>query len=149
MAAVQRFDHSMIERYLRARSLKFLRDSDGDFIVQFSYNDEMGCSVDMYLMVQGQQKDIYSVWGVSDRRIPKNDWGKAIMLCNEWNKLRRWPKAYLYVKDPATDTTGSIRLEYQIDLEEGIHQELFDDFTSSGIDGTFAFWKWAHQEQGL
>jgi hypothetical protein len=149
MATVQKFDHSMIEKFLRSSSLKFLRDSDGDFVVQFGYSDKMGCELDIFLVVEGSKQHIYRILGIADKRIQKNDWGRAIMVCNTWNKERRWPKAYLYVKDAATDTTGSIRLEQQVDLETGIHQELLDDFSFTSIGGILQFWEWAHQEQGL
>ncbi len=148
MATVQKFDHSMIERSLRASQMKFLRDSDGDFIVQFGYSDDMGCELDVYLIVGGRQADIYNVMGMSNMRIPKNDWGRAVMLCNTWNKEKRWPKAYLNVKDP-NDATATIIVEQQIDLEKGIHQELLDDFTLTMISGMLHFWEWAHKEQGL
>ncbi len=85
----------------------------------------------------------------SDKRIPKSDWGRAVMICNTWNKERSWPKAYLFVRNPSTDTHGLIVLEDVIDLEKGIHQELLDDFSLTSIATAISFWKWAHKEQGL
>ena len=149
MPIVQKFDRTMIEKILRAHTLKFLRDSDGDFIVQIGHSDKLGCELDILLIAGGTNAQIFSVTGRTNKRIPKSDWGRAVMICNTWNKEKRWPKAYLYVKDPSTDLTASILLEQQIDLEHGIHEELLDDFTFTTISGMFAFWEWAHQEQGL
>jgi len=149
MPTVQKFSRSMIEKYLKAKNLKFLRDSDGDFRISFAYDEDTGCKLDVWFIAGGPQGDIYYVGVHSDKRIPKSDWGRAVMLCNTWNKERRWPKAYLYVHDPSTDTVGSIRLEEQIDLEKGIHQELLDDFTDTVIASANLFWEWAHKEQGL
>jgi len=149
MPTVQKFDHTMIEKYLKNRELKYLRDSEGDYRVDFAYDEDTGCEMTVWLIASGRNHEIYSVLVLSDKAIPKSDWGKAAMLCNTWNKERRWPKAYLFVRDPATDMRGEIRLEQQIDLEQGIHQELFNDFTNTMILGSFLFWEWAHKEQGL
>jgi hypothetical protein len=149
MPNVQKFDHDMIKKYLHAHDLKYLIDSDGDFLVQFGYADEWGCSLKIYLIVGGTRKDIYVIKVYSDKRISRGDWTRVIGLCNTWNKERRWPKAYLHVDDPAADQTGLVVVEQHIDLEKGIHQELLDDFTSTMIMGAFQFWKWVHQEQGL
>lgn len=149
MASVQKFDRSMIEKALRGASLKYLRDSDGDFIVQFGHSDKMGCEVDILLLAAGSKAEIYSVTGRSNKRIPRSDWGRAMTICNTWNKEKRWPKAYLYMENPSTDTTAAIVLEHQIDLEHGIHQELLDDFTFTIVAGIFSFWEWAHEHQGL
>jgi len=149
MSTVQRFDHTVIEKYLKGRDLKYLRDSEGDYRIDFAYDEDTGCELTVWLIASGQHNEIYEVLVISDKRIPKSDWEKIIMLCNTWNRERRWPKAYLYVRDSATDTIGHIRLEQQIDLEQGIHQELFNDFTNTIILGAFLFWEWAHKEQNL
>jgi len=149
MPIVQNFDRSMIETHLRRRALQFLTDSDGDFVAQFRYDEEIGGELTVQYMAEGSQNEIYTLRVRSSRTIPKNSWGRAIMSCNTWNKERRWPKAYLYVRDSMTDSSGEIILEEQIDLEKGVHQELLDDFTET-VEGTaFAFWKWAYKEQGL
>ena len=149
MPTVQKFDRNMIERYLKSRSWKYLIDSDGDYRVEFAMDDEAGCELTVWLIMGGPNKEIYDCMIWSSRRVKKEEWGKAILMCNDWNKQKRWPKAYVYVRDRNTDTVGDIRLEQQMDLETGIHQELFDDFTSTIISGAHAFWKWATKEQGF
>ncbi len=149
MPTVQKLDYRMIEKYLKGRDLKYLRDSDGDYQVGFTYDEDFGCSLTVWLIVSGQSRDTYMVLVMSDKHIPKSDWARAIMLCNTWNKERRWPKAYLSVNNPDADTIGEIRLEHQIHLKMGIHQELLNDFTDMAISGAYLFWRWAHKEQGL
>jgi hypothetical protein len=149
MPAVRKFDQDMIKKYLKAFNLKYLIDSDGDFLVQFSYTDEWGTALKVYLILAGTQKDVYAIKVYSDTRIPKKDWSRALDLCNTWNKEKRWPKACLHVDNPATDTSGMIVVEQHIDLEKGIHQELFNDYTSTILMGAFQFWEWAHKEKNL
>ena len=149
MAYVQTFDRSMIESSLRSASLRFLRDDDGDFIVQFGYDSATDCEINIGFDVSGNTHSVYSIHGTSDKRIPRNDWGRVVMMCNTWNKERRWPKAFLYTRNPGSDATATIVLEENLDLDTGIHQELLDDFTLTTISGILQFWKWAHQEQGL
>jgi hypothetical protein len=149
MADVQEFTRGMIEKYLKGRSLKYLVDDEGDFRVGFAYDEETGCSMVFWLIAGGSKDQIYLVRCMTDKKIPRSDWQSAIMLCNSWNKETRWPKAYLYVKDQATDTVGEIYLEEQIDVGVGIHQELLEDFTDTVIGTANEFWKWAHKEKGM
>ena len=149
MAVVEQFSRSMIERYLRVNQLRSLRDSDGDFHVEFGYEDETGCELTVLLEATGAEQSIYSVVVVSNRRVPRNEWGRVVALCNEWNEDTRWPKAYFHVRSAASDMHGSVILEEHIDLEAGIHWELFESWTTLVIGAGFRFWKWAHQEKGL
>ena len=149
MPEILTFDHAMIETYLQAREYRYLRDQEGDYRVEFSYNEDRDCALKIWLIVSGTRRQIYHVWIWAEKRIRRDDWDRALRLCNTWNKENRWPKAYLHVNDPATDATGEIRLEENIDLEKGIHQELFDDWTDTAIATASNFWKWIHQEHGL
>lgn len=146
MPTVREFSSAMVEEYLRSRDLKYLRDSDGDFLVRYAYEDEIGCELNMWLIAGGSSKKIYRVLVRSDKRINRDQWDRTYSLCNLWNKERRWPKAYLSWNED-DDQTGEICLEGQIDLEVGIHQELFNDFTTTVLATAYQFWKWAHQEQ--
>jgi hypothetical protein len=146
---VERFERPMIERFLRSSTLKFLRDSDGDFIVQFAYDDVIAGSLSLFFIAEGSDESIYRILAMSDRRIPKENWIKAITLCNTWNRQCRWPKAYLDVRDPDNDTTATIHLESQIGLQAGVHQALLDDFSNITVAGAWQFWLWAHSEKGL
>ena len=148
MPTVQTFSRAMIENYLRKIDLRYLTDRDGDFHVAFSYEADYGGSLTYLIMVEGKSSSILAVRIISDRRIAKSDWGRAVMACNTWNRERRWPKAYL-IADAAEDDTGKISLDLDVDLEQGVHQELLDEMLDSVFFGGGFFWKWAHQEQGL
>jgi len=140
----------MVERFLKGKDVKYLVDSDGDFQVRFGYDDDWGCGLDIWLTIQGQDADVYTIRAHADRRVPRDQWGQAIMMCNTWNCEKRWPKAYLHVGDAESDSTGEIILEEQLDTgDAGIHQELLDHLTLTIIAGCHLFWTWAHQEQGF
>ena len=149
MPTVEKFSQAMLEKYVKARGWKYLRDGDGDFRVDFAYDDSTGCELTLWLIADGRQKEIFYVRVASDKRIPKTDWARAMMICNTWNKDRRWPKAYLNVRNPDTDTTATIALEQHLDCEKGIHQELLEDFANTIWATSISFWEWAHKEQGL
>ncbi len=149
MPTVQKFTRDMIEKHLRARNLHFLRDSDGDFCVEFARDADSGRELTMWLMAQGKNQDIYTIRIDADRPFTRNDWGRAMMLCNTWNCDKRWPKAYLYVRDWEKDQVGEIKLEDNVDLGVGVHQELLDDITSTIFTGACLFWEWMAKEQGI
>ncbi|REJ38876.1 MAG: YbjN domain-containing protein [Microcystis flos-aquae TF09] len=146
---VQSFDRCMIESYLKDKDFNYLKDRDGDFQLTFRRDDKMGCELTFFFMAQGEEGSIYVITAFSDKPIPRSDWGKALMFCNTWNKEIRWPKAYLSASDPDNDTTGKIVLEEHIDLCEGIHQALLNDFTDTVLSTAIQFWQRAHQQEGF
>lgn len=146
---VQTFNRGMIEAFMKQSGMKYLTDSDGDFLIHWGYDEATGCAMNLQFSAQGNKKHIYAITVIAEKRIPRNDWGRAVMICNTWNKEKRWGKAYLYVDDPATDATGMIVFDNHMDLEQGIHQELFNDLTLTIVSAANSFWEWAHKEQGL
>ncbi|MBX5452076.1 YbjN domain-containing protein [Thermogemmatispora sp.] len=147
MATVEPFSHAMIEAFLRSQNLRFLRDEENDFVVQFNYNPECACELTFYLTAQGEQKEIYSLLCRSDRRFEPDGWERALVLCNTWNRERRWPRSYLLSYERDGTAYGEICLDMHIDLGTGIHQELLADLTSTFIATSFSFWRWLRQEQ--
>lgn len=148
MSVVRQFGSEVIETYLKEKGFRYLVDSDGDYTIAFAYEDDWGCALDVWLLRGGSEREIYGIRVFSDKRIPREDWARVIHMCNTWNRERRWPKASLDIKD-SSSLTSKIILEFDIDLEAGIHQELFDDITGTMIAAGSQFWKWAHLEQGL
>ncbi len=142
---VKKFDREMIRVALKKRELNFLTDQDGDFHVNFSYDDDWGCELKILLMIQGQQQDIFTISVTATKKIPKEDFGRAIMLCNEWNRTRLFPLAFLAYND--NESTGNIFLQYHLDTEKGIHQEFIDYYVVMIMSTAMKFWKWVHQEK--
>ncbi len=149
MAIVKQFDRSMIEQFLKSTGLRYLRDNDGDFIVQFGYDTDRGNEITVMLLASGTKSNIFAIYAESSTIIQPQDVDRAIRMCNTWNADKRWPKAYLRMRQDAGRSYGRIVLEGQLDLEKGVHQELFDDFTGTIIATANAFWEWAHKEQGF
>ncbi|MCX6741502.1 MAG: YbjN domain-containing protein [Candidatus Parcubacteria bacterium] len=147
MMEVKPFNREMIEAFLKSNDLPYDVDEDGDISFGFSGDEKTGCAMRIWLMVAGENKDVYDLRIYADRTFPKEEWSKAVMACNEWNDAKRWPKAYFHVSDP--DTEGQVDCEGDIDLEAGIHQELFDDFSLTIITRAQAFWEWMHSEKGF
>lgn len=142
MAKVDKFERNMIQRSLDSMGLRYLRDSDGDFVILFARDDDAGCELQARIMAVGQNHEILAVHMQSDARMESNDTGLLCRVCNLWNREHRWPKAYV-------DDEGDIILEEQIDLEKGIHQELLHHFIATTVAAGHRFWVWAHKDQEL
>ena len=145
---VQRFTRDMIRHYLDGQGLTYLRDIPGDFRLDFAYDDDLGCATSFWLMAVGQHEEIFGLEARSTKRFSRDSWDWALYLVNEWNKKMRYPKAYFLVANPETDKTEEIRLEQYIDLEKGVHQELFDSLVFTIMGGATRFWTWL-KEQNL
>jgi hypothetical protein len=144
--SVQKFTRAMIKRYLDTQGLSYLRDTPGDFRVDFAYDDDLGCAISFWLMAVGQREEIFGLEARSTKRFSRDSWDWALFLVNEWNKRMRYPKAYFLVADPETDKTGEIRLEQYLDLERGIHQDLFDSTVYTMMGGATRFWSWLKEQ---
>jgi hypothetical protein len=149
MATVQPFNTGMIETCFKQRGIKYLVDSESNLMIHWGYDEATGCSMNLHFSAQGSKKHIYAITVIAEKPVPKSEWGRAMMICNTWNKDKRFGKAYLYVNDPANDATGMIVFDNHMDLEEGIHQELLNDLTFTIMAAANDFWEWAHKEQGL
>jgi hypothetical protein len=149
MGFVESFGHAMIEAFLEEDGLHYLRDRDGDFIVQFNYDEEINGHPRFLLAVAGDDDEQYCLRGDTLRRIPRPDWDRFMRLCNEWNAQYKMPKVYLEVDDPNTSATGRVVCEQWLDLEAGVHQELVNHLTSTFFSACFGFWRWLGRQDAL
>ena len=149
MVYVEAFSHAMIETFLDEDGLQYLRDRDGDFVVQFGYDEEVDGHPRFLLAIAGDAEEQYCLRGDTLRRIPRSDWDRLIRLCNEWNAHYKMPKVYFEVDDPNASTTGRVVCEQWIDLEMGVHQQLVNHLTSTFFSSCFGFWRWLERQKIL
>jgi hypothetical protein len=149
MGFVEPFSHAMIEAFLEENDLRYLRDRDGDFVVEFGYDDEIAGHPRFLLAAVGDDHEQYCLRGDTLRRVPRPDWDRLLRLCNEWNALYKMPKVYFEVDDPNSSTTGRVVCEQWLNLEPGLHQELFNQLTSSFFSACFGFWRWLERQDDL
>ncbi len=100
MGIVETFGHAMIQAFLEDSELHYLRDRDGDFVVEFGYDEEVLGHPRFMLVASGDDHEQYCLRGDTMKRIPKAEWDRLIRLCNEWNAQYKLPKVYLEIDDP-------------------------------------------------
>jgi len=127
----------MAQRYCRNHDLHFLTDEDGDLLIPFSDMDLF-----IHLVSTGSKGNIYQILCRSTQEFDMARSDKAIALCNQWNEEKRWPVAYV---SPDGDTF-TFSLEQELDLVEGIHQELFESYTTTTIASCLQFWEWLPEQ---
>ena len=149
MGFAESFSHAMIEAFLEEADLHFLRDQDGDFVVEFGYSEEVGGHPRFLLAVEGDDDEQYCLRADTLRRIPKADWDRLLRLCNEWNSFYKMPKVYLEVDDPNASTTGRVVCEQWLNLETGLSQELLNALTNTFFSACFGFWRWLERQNAL
>jgi uncharacterized Zn-finger protein len=143
------FSHAMIEAFLEEDGLTYLRDRDGDFIVQFGFDEEIDGHPRFLLAVAGDDQEQFCLRGDTLRRVPRADWDRVLRLCNEWNAHYKMPKVYLEVDDPNASTTGRVVCEQWLNLEAGLHQELVNQLTSTFFSACFGFWRWLERQNAM
>ncbi|WP_422926727.1 YbjN domain-containing protein [Singulisphaera sp. PoT] len=149
MGFVESFGRSMIEAFLEENELQFLRDRDGDFVVEFGYDEEISGHPRFLLAASGDDDEQYCLRGESMRRVPRIDWDRVLHLCNEWNSLYKMPKVYLEIDDPNTSTSGRVVCEQWLNLESGVHQEFVNEVTKTFFSACFGFWRWLERQDAM
>ncbi|MHC5538973.1 type III secretion system chaperone family protein [Singulisphaera rosea] len=149
MGFVETFGRTMIESFLDQGELHYLRDRDGDFIVEFGYDEEISGYPRFLLAVSGDEDEQYCLRGDTMRRVARTDWDRVLRLCNEWNSLYKMPKVYLEIDDPNTSTSGRVVCEQWLNFEGGIHQELLNHLTNTFFSSCFGFWRWLERQDAM
>jgi len=149
MGFVESFGHAMIEAFLDEDGLHYLRDQDGDFIVQFGYDEEINGHPRFLMAVSGDDQEQYCLRGDTLRRVPRAERDRVLGLCNEWNAHYKMPKVYLEIEDPNSPATGRVVCEQWLDLEPGLPQELLNHLTSTFFSSCFGFWRWLERQDAL
>jgi hypothetical protein len=149
MGFVESFGHAMIRAFLEGAELHYLRDRDGDYVVEFAYDEELAGHPRFMLVASGEDHDQYCLRGDVMKRVPRAEWDRQIRLCNEWNALYKLPKVYLEIDDPNVSATGRIVCEQWMNLDPGIHQELVNHLSSTFFSACFSFWRWLERQDAL
>ena len=149
MPTVVPITHSLITNYIKSNDWRYLTDSDGDMLVNFTADSDSGYEWSAYFILTGEHSEVYQLMVRPAKTYPKSEWPRVVLVCYEWNKRWRWPRAYLDIPDDAADTETRIILDGAMDFEKGVHQELFDDYTDTILGGAMRFFKWAREEHGL
>lgn len=137
------------------------------FLINYKFGLRSDRCVTFRLYVSGKNADILVLNWSCDKRVPPDQFMRALRLCNWWNNEYRWPRAmveqdYRYTdadEDPppskeeveareATHATHLV-LDYQVCLPHGIHQKTLNALIDSAIETSWTFWRRAHEDWGL
>jgi hypothetical protein len=137
------------------------------FLINYKFGLRSDRCVTFRLYVSGKDADILVLNWSCDKRVPPDQFVRALRLCNWWNNEYRWPRAmvepdYRYTdadEDPppskeeveareATHATHLV-LDYQVCLPKGVHQETLNALIDSAIETSWTFWRRAHEDWGL
>ena len=117
--------------------------------------------------MSGKNKDILVLNLTGDRRVPPEDFVRALRLCNDWNKEYRWPRATVEKDYQDTDAhsdpppspeeveareathSAHLLLDFQVCLTDVIQQPLLEGMLDSVVSIFWDFWRLTHDKWGL
>jgi hypothetical protein len=127
---VANFGRMLIEHYLRERRLVYLVGGDGEFCVKFANSERTAVTAIIFSM-EGAAGNIAVVRAQSTVVFGPDQHARLTEFADEWNRTRRWPKAYTVVgADGAPEIVGEC--SWLMDSE--FPSELFDRWLSVVVD---------------
>ena len=126
---IEDFGPPLIERFLRARELRFLVDQDGEFLVDY-YGDDVP-DYRVQLSAEGPNGKVLCVRIGPATVYPEQLRDRLEGFVAGWNERMRWPKVYL-----CDDSRGrGIRVigENSYPLTPGVHRDLLDKLIATSI----------------
>jgi hypothetical protein len=164
---VRPFSQDMIQAWMDQAGFMYFQHPTRGLLVDFRMSLKSDRAVTLRVWVSGRNKDILVMNVSSDRRIPPEDFVRALRLCNDWNQEYRWPRAMAeqdyrttdQKEDPppapeeveSREVTHSARfcLDFQVCLSEGIHQAALNTILDDAVATSWDFWKLARDKWGL
>lgn len=122
-AALRPLTNELITAVLDAHEFTYFTDDDGD--VGGWWDDNL-----VYFFRLGAAGTMLQVRIRIRRVFTIDDVPRLYEFCNDWNRDKLWPKAYVHVNDD-----GSVILcgEVFADLEQGVSREQLDQLMLCGI----------------
>lgn len=136
MPVVTNLSRSLVVDAVSAENLRYTIDDDGDVHVILSRRK--GKDLDVFVFGATANKGVLSFACFVKRWFPRSKMPELMFHCNEWNKTRRMPKAY--VSGPDKDDDFSVGLDYSVFCERGIHRNLIQETVTSFCGGAIQFW---------
>ena len=150
---VRPFTLETIENYLNANDFHYFRREPNWILVHFGYHPPSDRNLQITFSAEGREQEIFRLRMLGDRRVQEGDYARARELCDTWNSARRWPRAYLEIPEPDPEVgpaaSALLELDYQMDLEKGIHQALFDHLVDGVLGASWSFWKRAREDYAM
>jgi hypothetical protein len=111
---LQVLTNDLITDTLTGMELKYFLDSDGD--VGATWDDFIA-----YFFRMGEQHEILNSRVVIHRKFPVGDVLRLQTFCNDWNREKLWPKAYVRVaEEDGHPVEAQVIGEVVTDLEFGV-----------------------------
>lgn len=106
--------NDLITDALAALELRYFTDSDGDVGANWE-------SFVAYFFRMGERKEILNSRVIVRRKFPVEDMLRLQTFCNDWNRDKLWPKAYVRVADDdGRPDYAQVSGEVITDLEYGV-----------------------------
>jgi hypothetical protein len=101
----------------------------------------------MLITVEGPEDEILVMRARSHAVVPADRACRAYRTVNEWNRTRRFCKAY--VGDPTRGGQLPLYGELQVPLAAGVQEPLLVELLNCGATTASSFVDWLHGEGGL
>jgi hypothetical protein len=141
--------HELIASALHGLGLKYSCDSDGDFSMRFS-GEPFGGALSIWVVVDGESKDILRTFATNYRNIPQSKWQAALVMCNDYHQNNRYGRAYLVFQKPEGQQPEPVLcFESQIALRYGTTEGFLKTFIVATLEGARKVFTMAHGEREL
>lgn len=143
MSCVRPFNKERLIEYLKSNGLRYSIDQDGEISTSFGHD---GIDFRVHLLARGADESALCLVGTRARGYGADQRADCLEACNRWNLDHRSPTVCLHTDDSGQSfvVTG-----WNVELDQGVHQELLKDMIDSFLRSNFRFWEWMREERDL
>ena len=111
-----------VEAYLVGQGYHVTRDEDDDLTGTWDGDR-------FWFLLLGEHHEILQVRGRWHRTLPEERRTAALLVVNDWNRERIWPKAYVRSEEAGT----AVYAETSVDLEHGVTDDQLGQLVACGL----------------
>lgn len=127
---------------LRRNGIRFVTDYRGQELVFRAVRMQHHLAVSL----EGPNREVLTIRTNVLERIPRDFETRAYAAINEWNRTRRFLKAYL--TSPTPDELA-VAAEFNVPISGGLTDELLDELIDCGNACASDFVRWLYEEADL
>jgi hypothetical protein len=123
----------LIQKAIEKLGWSWQKSQQGTAVI-FGADDTHGLALRIVGSVEGTENDILDLFITTDKYFVVNEWKRALLTVNDFNRKFRWPKAYAILPAEGSDKLDVV-CEYQVECPDDITENTISSWIANALYG--------------